>query len=75
MIAPATNATATIIQSRGNVQGLTTGAAMWLTGAVGVAVGFGLYVIAVLTTILALLILVVLSLIPIPKVNEDGQRD
>jgi putative Mg2+ transporter-C (MgtC) family protein len=59
-------AAGTIIQSRGNVQGLTTGAAMWLAGAVGVAVGFGLYVIAVLTTVLALLILVAVSFIPVP---------
>lgn len=62
-------AAGTIIQSRGNVQGLTTGAAMWLTGAVGVAVGFGLYIIAVLTTVLALLILVAVSFIPMPEVT------
>jgi len=68
-------AAGTIIQSRGNVQGLTTGAAMWLTGAVGVAVGFGLYVIAVLTTVLALLILVAVSFIPIPQADaEPDQR-
>ncbi len=59
-------AAGTIIQSRGNVHGLTTGAAMWLTGAVGVAAGFGMYAIAVLTTLLALLILVAVSFIPIP---------
>lgn len=68
-------AAGTIIQSRGNVQGLTTGAAMWLTGAVGVALGFGLYLIAILTTALALLILVVLSLIPIPQTEEKPGRD
>lgn len=59
-------AAGTIIQSRGNVQGLTTGAAMWLTGAVGVATGFGMYVVAVLTTGLALLILVLVSFVPLP---------
>lgn len=63
-------AAGTIIQSRGNVHGLTTGAAMWLTGAVGVAVGFGMYIIAVLTTLLALLILVVVSLLPISSGTE-----
>lgn len=67
-------AAGTIIQSRGNVQGLTTGAAMWLTGAVGVAAGFGLYVIAVLTTVLALLILVAVSFIPIPKVDAEPDQ-
>lgn len=57
-------AAGTIIQSRGHVQGLTTGAAMWLAGAVSVAVGVGLYLIAVLTSILALIILAALSSLP-----------
>jgi putative Mg2+ transporter-C (MgtC) family protein len=66
-------AAGTIIQSRGNVQGLTTGAAMWLTGAVGVAAGFGMYVIAVLATLLALLILVLVSLIPLPATEPKAE--
>lgn len=49
-----------IIQARGQVQGLTTGAAMWLAGAVGVACGGGYYSIALMATVLALLILTVL---------------
>ena len=36
-----------IIQSRGNVRGLTTGANMWLAGALGVACGAGDYTLAV----------------------------
>lgn len=62
-------AAGTIIQSRGHVRGLTTGAAMWLTGAMGVAVGFGLYIIAVMTTVLAILILVVVSMLPVSKAD------
>ncbi|HEX5957965.1 MAG TPA: MgtC/SapB family protein [Hyphomicrobiaceae bacterium] len=50
-----------IIQARGHVRGLTTGAAMWLAGAVGVACGAGYYSIALMATILALLILTVLA--------------
>jgi putative Mg2+ transporter-C (MgtC) family protein len=50
-----------IIQARGQVQGLTTGAGMWLAGAVGVACGGGYYTIAVMTSVLALLILAALS--------------
>jgi putative Mg2+ transporter-C (MgtC) family protein len=49
-----------IIQARGQVQGLTTGAAMWLAGAVGVACGGGYYSIALMATVLALLILTAL---------------
>ena len=50
-----------IIQSRGNVQGLTTGANMWLAGALGVACGAGYYMLAVIGTGFALVVLVVLG--------------
>lgn len=50
-----------IIQSRGNVQGLTTGANMWLAGALGVACGAGYYAIALIGTVFALIVLVVLA--------------
>jgi putative Mg2+ transporter-C (MgtC) family protein len=50
-----------IIQSRGNVQGLTTGANMWLAGALGVACGAGYYVLALIGTVFALIVLVVLG--------------
>lgn len=54
-------AAGTIIQSRGSVQGLTTGASMWLAGAVGVACGGGFYSIAFIGTVLALIVLFVLG--------------
>jgi putative Mg2+ transporter-C (MgtC) family protein len=54
-------AAGTIIQSRDSVQGLTTGASMWLAGAVGLACGGGFYVIAVLGTAVALAVLFVLG--------------
>ncbi|MBM0107681.1 MgtC/SapB family protein [Steroidobacter sp. S1-65] len=50
-----------IIQSRGSVYGLTTGANMWLAGALGVACGAGYYFIATLGTAFAVLVLVVLA--------------
>lgn len=49
-----------IIHSRGNVRGLTTGAGMWLAGAVGVACGSGRFELAVIAVGLAALILVIL---------------
>jgi putative Mg2+ transporter-C (MgtC) family protein len=52
-----------IIQSRGRVQGLTTGAGMWLAGAIGVACGLGYYSIALMGTILALMILRLVALL------------
>lgn len=51
-------AAGSIIQSRAQIAGLTTGASMWLAGAIGVACGFGFFSIAVLATGLALLVLV-----------------
>lgn len=50
-----------IIQSRGNVRGLTTGANMWLAGALGVACGSGYYTLALYGTVLAVVILVALG--------------
>lgn len=49
-----------IIQGRGKVQGLTTGAGMWLAGATGVACGSRQYGLAVAATVLAMIILALL---------------
>lgn len=46
-----------IFYAKGGVHGLTTGAGMWLAGAIGLAVGLGFWQIAVLATILALFVL------------------
>ena len=54
-------AAGTIIQSRGSVRGLTTGASMWLAGAVGLSCGGGFYAIAIIGTVLALVVLIVLG--------------
>ncbi|MEW9834342.1 MgtC/SapB family protein [Mesorhizobium marinum] len=49
-----------VIFTRGQVHGLTTGAGMWLAGAIGVASGIGLWQIALFATVLALLVLILL---------------
>lgn len=54
-------AAGSIIHARGSVRGLTTGAGMWLAGAVGLAVGAGLYMIAIAATVLALIILFIMK--------------
>jgi len=46
-----------IIQSRGEVHGLTTAATIWLVSAVGLSVGIGFYSAAFLTTIISLVVL------------------
>jgi putative Mg2+ transporter-C (MgtC) family protein len=50
-----------IIRSRGSVQGLTTGANMWLAGALGVSCGAGYYTLAALGTAFALIVLIALG--------------
>ena len=55
----------TIIFQRHAVHGLTTAAGLWVTAAIGMAAGAGLYAIAAFTTVLVLLGLEVLhSLLP-----------
>jgi putative Mg2+ transporter-C (MgtC) family protein len=49
-----------IFRSGGSVQGLTTGAGMWLAGAVGVATALGHYVIAAIAALLAIMVLAAL---------------
>ena len=50
-------AAGSILFTRGEVQGLTTGAGMWLAGAVGLSCGFGLWQIAGLGTFLILVVM------------------
>jgi putative Mg2+ transporter-C (MgtC) family protein len=50
-------AAGSIIFARGKVQGLTTGAGMWLAGAIGLAAGLGFWQIAAFVTLLALIVL------------------
>lgn len=52
---------AIIRSSDGDVKGVTTGAAIWLAGAIGVACGIGYYIVAVVSTILAIVVLQVLG--------------
>ena len=47
-----------IIQMKGSVRGLTTAAGIWMTACIGLAVGAGLFLISIITTILIIFILV-----------------
>ncbi len=47
----------TIMQARGSVKGLTTAASIWAVAGIGLAVGSGMYFLAVLTTAAILAIL------------------
>ncbi len=47
-----------IIQDRGGIQGLTTAATIWLVASIGTACGAKMYSLAIITTLLAALVLV-----------------
>ncbi|MBS1183446.1 MAG: hypothetical protein H6Q99_3326 [Proteobacteria bacterium] len=46
-----------IVYAKGDVRGLTTGASMWLSGAIGLACGLGLWPVALLATFAGVVIL------------------
>jgi putative Mg2+ transporter-C (MgtC) family protein len=52
-----------IIQDRGGVHGLTTAATIWFMACLGMACGAGLYELAIISTLLAIFILIGLRLI------------
>ena len=47
-----------IIQMKGSVRGLTTAAGIWMAACIGLAVGAGMYLISIITTLLIIFILV-----------------
>ena len=70
-----------ILHGRAGVSGLTTAATLWASAAVGMLVGYGLYVLALLTTTAVLLILMVRYVPPIARAleqmreaNEEGKE-
>jgi putative Mg2+ transporter-C (MgtC) family protein len=51
----------TILQYRGHIRGLTTAASLWSVAAIGTAAGAGLYVVAIVGTVLILVVLSILD--------------
>src|SRR3546814_21079992 len=51
----------TIIQSRNRVRGITTGASLWMSGAIGLACGMGYLALAVVGVAFATFILILLG--------------
>ena len=62
-----------IFQARGNVRGLTTGAGMWLAGAVGVAAALGYYIIAFGVALFAVAVLAALKYIAHRMIGDDDE--
>ncbi len=68
-------AAGSVLNPRAGVHGLTTGASMWLAGAVGLTCGVGALTLALLTTALALLVLLIVRRIAIITGIEERRRD
>lgn len=68
-------AAGTILFSRGEVQGLTTGAGMWLAGAIGLAAGLGLWQIAGFGTLLVLIVLGLLHAVEVKFGLSEDKKD
>jgi putative Mg2+ transporter-C (MgtC) family protein len=69
-------AAGTILFSRGEIHGLTTGAGMWLAGAIGLACGLGFWQIATFATGLVLVVLGVLYVIEVKfDLSKDKRED
>ena len=65
-----------LILHRGSgISGLTTAAALWATAAVGMLVGYGLYVLAVLTTVAVFIILAIRHVGPIAGTLHDIREE
>lgn len=62
---------------RGRVHGLTTGAGMWLAGAIGLCCGLGFWRIALIATIGALIVLWLLRYVEktVPPMKDNERRD
>ncbi|HBO99732.1 MAG: MgtC/SapB transporter [Candidatus Uhrbacteria bacterium GW2011_GWF2_41_16] len=65
----------TIIHSHDGVKGLTTAASIWVVAAIGLAVGMGFYLLASITTILALITLAVIRKFPISEEKSEGKEE
>ena len=63
----------TIIQVRDKVEGLTTAAGIWSVAAVGMAFGFGLYILGAGTTAILLIAFAVIGRVVPPKSMIDGK--
>jgi putative Mg2+ transporter-C (MgtC) family protein len=63
-----------IFRSQGDVKGLTTGAGMWLAGAIGVACGAGYGILAIMATVLAAIILFAVRWLEVHFKGKDDEH-
>lgn len=64
-------AAGTIIQARGSIRGITTGAGLWLAGAIGTAVGLGYGHIALVAAVIGITIISLLRMVTSGMERQD----
>ncbi|MDR0302138.1 MAG: MgtC/SapB family protein [Treponema sp.] len=60
-----------IIRLGSNIRGLTTAASLWLTAAIGLTIGAGMYITAITAEVLALIALIVLHKVEVKIFPDD----
>src|SRR3989338_6316307 len=63
-----------IMRSRASVRGLTTAASLWVVAAIGLAVGSGLYLASIITTVLAIITLMLFSRLEHAMIRKDWYK-
>ena len=65
-----------IIFHNSHTRGLTTASGLWVTAGIGMASGFGLYALAIISTVLTLFIFIAMIIIekPIRKISNDPEQ-
>jgi len=63
-----------IIRLGNNIRGLTTAASLWLTAAVGLTIGAGMFIAALTTVILAIITLILLNRLERKLFPEDNWK-
>jgi putative Mg2+ transporter-C (MgtC) family protein len=64
-----------VIQDRGGIHGLTTAATIWLVASIGMACGAGFYYLAIVTTVLAIVVLLGLAQVEkLLRPDRDEQK-
>jgi len=64
-------AAGSIVINRGNVRGITTGASMWLCGAIGLCCGTGDLRLAMIATAMAMVVLYLVRVLVTPVARSD----
>mgnify|MGYP003385572668 CR=1 FL=1 len=64
-----------IIRGRAGVHGLTTAATLWASAAVGMLVGFGLYILGLILTVAVLVVLVIRAVEPVARKLEELREE